>query len=128
MSLSRPASLSLSQVVMADGRRLTPASFNLVLAELTAPNIRDVILPQNEITVFEGMDNDIICDVFSIPHATITWRLDGIDLTEGFVQVWFRFIDATTHLYKRSCPSVRLSVGPLVRMSRVIFKDKRYAY
>ena len=28
-----------------------------------------------------------------------------------------RFLDATTHLYKRSCPSVRRSVGPSVRPS-----------
>ena len=37
-----------------------------------------------------------------------------------------RFLDAPSHLYKRVCPSVRLSVGPSVRRSvrpsPVIFK------
>ena len=42
------------------------------------------------------------------------------------------FLDATTHLYKRSCPSVRPSVGPSVRpsvrMSRVIFERRIWPF
>ena len=35
-----------------------------------------------------------------------------------------KFLDATTHLYKRSCPSVRRSVRPSVRLSRIIFEPR----
>ena len=35
---------------------------------------------------------------------------------------WDPFLDATTHLYKRLCPSVGPSVGPSVRPPHVIFK------
>ena len=38
------------------------------------------------------------------------------------------FLDATSHLYKRLCPSVRRSVGPPVRWSRVVFEGEKYAY
>ena len=42
------------------------------------------------------------------------------------------FLDATSHLYKRSCssvrPQVRRSVGPSVGPSRVIFEGEKYAY
>ena len=34
------------------------------------------------------------------------------------------FLDAPSHLYKRSCPSVRPSEG----WSRVIFEGEKYAY
>ena len=37
----------------------------------------------------------------------------------------FLFLDATTHLYKRSCPSVRRSVRPSVRPSRVFFERRK---
>ena len=40
-------------------------------------------------------------------------------LSEG--KSFFFFLDATTHLYKRSCPSVRRSVGPSVHPKRVEF-------
>ena len=33
-----------------------------------------------------------------------------------------RFLDAPSHVYKRVCPSVRRSVRPSVRLSRVIFR------
>ena len=36
----------------------------------------------------------------------------------------FSFLDAPSHLYMRSCPSV----GPSVRLSRVIFEGEKYAY
>ena len=43
--------------------------------------------------------------------------------------VFFLFLDATTHLYNGLCPSVRpsvrRSVGPSVRMSRVIFEGEK---
>ena len=35
------------------------------------------------------------------------------------------FLDATTHLYKRWCPSVGRSVGPSVGLSRVIFERRK---
>ena len=34
------------------------------------------------------------------------------------------FLDAPSHLYKRSCPSV----GPSIGWSRVIFEGEKYAY
>ena len=33
-------------------------------------------------------------------------------------------LDAFTHLYKRACPSVRRSIGPLVRWSHVSQKPR----
>ena len=47
-----------------------------------------------------------------------------------------QFLDATTHLYKRSCPSVRpsvrrsvhRSVGLSVRLSRVIFERRIWPF
>ena len=45
------------------------------------------------------------------------------------VKLLVGFLDATTHLCKRSCPSVRRSVGPSVRRSvrwsRVIFERRK---
>ena len=38
------------------------------------------------------------------------------------------FFDAPSHLYKRSCPSVRPSVHRSVGPSRVIFEGDKYAY
>ena len=38
------------------------------------------------------------------------------------------FLDAPSHLYMRLCPSVRPSVCPSVRMSRVIFEGEKNAY
>jgi hypothetical protein len=64
----------------------TSKSFNLVLAELTHPIILYSDPVSKELTIYEGMDNDIECEVYSIPNATITWRLDGEDLTEGYSQ------------------------------------------
>ena len=72
---------------MADGQLLLPASYNLVLAELYAPNILEMDTVEKTIRVFEGMDNFIICEVFSIPHATISWTLDNNEITEGVTQV-----------------------------------------
>ena len=46
----------------------------------------------------------------------------------SFSPLWFllfSFLDAPSHLYKRLCPSVRRSVRPSVRMSRVFSKVKR---
>ena len=40
-------------------------------------------------------------------------------------QVEIVFFDATTHLYKRSCPSDRPSVRRSIRRSRVIFKRRK---
>ena len=37
------------------------------------------------------------------------------------------FLDAPSHLYKRSCPSVRRSVCPSVGSSRVIIEGEKYA-
>ena len=37
------------------------------------------------------------------------------DFFEPVCLASFPFLDATTHLYKRSCPSVRPSVGPYIR-------------
>jgi len=46
--------------------------------------------------------------------------------------VIFAFLDAPSHLYMRSCPSVRpsvrRSVRPSVGPSRVIFEGGKYAY
>ena len=42
--------------------------------------------------------------------------------------LFFLFLDAPSHLYMRSCPSVGPSVRPSVRWSRVIFKGEKYAY
>ena len=38
------------------------------------------------------------------------------------------FLDAPSHLYKRSCPFVRPSARPSEGWSRVIFEGEKYAY
>ena len=45
--------------------------------------------------------------------------------TTADVSPWYLFLDATTHLYKRSCPSVGPSVRRSVRPSPVIFKRQK---
>ena len=54
-----------------------------------------------------------------IPYCTSTPLLSSVPI----------FLDAITHLYKRSCPSVRpsvcRSVGPSVSRSRVIFERRK---
>ena len=72
---------------MADGRRLKPAWYNLALAHLTVPVIRNAKPIAKEVEVFEGMVNYIDCEVWSIPHARIWWRLDGENVTRFAKQV-----------------------------------------
>ena len=43
-------------------------------------------------------------------------------MTERVATFTSWFLDAPSHLYMRVCPSVRPSVGPQVRLSRVIFR------
>ena len=56
-------------------------------------------------------------------HHMLNVQRGSIQIFSGERNLWHwqfsAFLDATTHLYKRPCPSVR----PSVRLSRVIFKQ-----
>ena len=53
-------------------------------------------------------------------------RIDRAEYSALFLR--HRFLDATTHLCKRLCPPVRLSVGPFVRETRIIFERRFYPF
>ena len=64
-------------------------------------------------------------------HSPIRWNLNH-QIYENMIKLEleiFRFLDASSHLYKRVCPSVRRSVRPSVRRSVThFFRTPKNAY
>ena len=58
----------------------------------------------------------------SLLPPNLSFRFRKIRLLGNTGPIFGPFLDAPSHLYKRSCPSVRRSVRPSVRPSPVLFK------
>ena len=53
----------------------------------------------------------------TLKRSSLTARLQCWDEPAGLDEIWDGFLDASSHLYNRVCPSIRPSVRPLVRPS-----------